>query len=244
MFKPSAKHLLLAALVTQLLPSISALIDHRRLDPYSAMPQPRTLMISLFHPVPPPSCCPSLTSYMDPITATFEDEQYAQAGIPAGAFGSLTLRTCMPCRPSDSTLNRHVLLSYTFTADCPALGYIVVTIDHPYDAGIVRDVSFVLDQLYIPSVISRLIPRRIAPFMLMARSKRKNLTTDVSWGALWGRRLKVYEHGTFTDLAVAADLIWSQRGISGTDGRILWSIDGEEPIRLLLLIRADSLTLF
>lgn len=64
-------------------------------------------------------------------------------------------------------------------------GYIVVTVDHPYDAGIVtypdnttvfaadietdaettedlyvraKDMSFVLDQLSIPSVISRLIP--------------------------------------------------------------------------------------
>jgi hypothetical protein len=79
------------------------LVDHHRLDPYAATPQPRTLMISLFHPVPPPSCCPSLTSYMDPISATFEDEQYAQAGIPAGAFGSLTLQACMPCPSSDSS---------------------------------------------------------------------------------------------------------------------------------------------
>jgi hypothetical protein len=73
------------------------------LDPYAPTPQPRTLMISLFHPVPPAACCPSLTPYMDPITATFEDEQYAHAGIPAGAFGSLNLQTCKPCTKSTSS---------------------------------------------------------------------------------------------------------------------------------------------
>lgn len=117
MFKLSDKRLLLAGLFTQLLPSIGAvsfpaaagsfntslttsqLIDHNRLDPYASTPQPRALMISLFHPVPPAACCPTLTPYMDPISATFEDEVYASVGIPAGAFGSLTLQTCKTCNP-------------------------------------------------------------------------------------------------------------------------------------------------
>lgn len=121
MFNLSAKRLMLAALSTQLFLSSNAvsfpglvgpyntsvattqLIDHHRLDPYAPAPQSRTLMISLFYPVPPAACCPFLTSYMDPITATFEDEQYAQAGIPAGAFGSLTLQTCKLCTISASS---------------------------------------------------------------------------------------------------------------------------------------------
>ncbi|RYP92186.1 hypothetical protein DL770_001693 [Monosporascus sp. CRB-9-2] len=214
-------HLMLAALFTQLLPSISAvsfpgtigpyntsiattqLIDHRRLDPYAATPQPRTLMISLFHPVPPAACCPSLTPYMDPISADFEDGQYAQAGIPAGAFGSLTLQTCKPCPGPNSNSRRRVkaskyplvifspgmgntrLLYSAMAQQLSSTGYIVVTVDHPYDAGIVtfpdnttilaanittdaqivddlnvrvRDVSFVLDQLHRPSIMSKLIP--------------------------------------------------------------------------------------
>ena len=119
MFKSSDKRLLLAGLLTQLLPSIGAvsfpaavgsfntsiattqLVDYHRLDPYAPTPQPRTLMISLFHPVPPAACCHSLTSYMDPTTATFEDEEYAPVGVPAGAFGSLTLQTCKPCPASN-----------------------------------------------------------------------------------------------------------------------------------------------
>ncbi|KAJ5891180.1 uncharacterized protein N7473_007408 [Penicillium subrubescens] len=221
MFKPSEKRLLLAGLFTQLLPSIGAvsfpagvgsfntsiattqLVDHNRLDPYAPTPQPRTLMISLFHPVPPATCCPSLTSYMDPISATFEDEEYAPVGIPAGAFGSLTLQTCKPCPASNpnrrvkeskyplvlfsSGLGNSRLLYSAMAQQLSSTGYIVVTIDHTYDAGIVtfpdnstilaanittdtqivddlnirvKDVSFVLDQLHRPSVISRLVPGR------------------------------------------------------------------------------------
>ncbi|RYP02219.1 hypothetical protein DL764_005899 [Monosporascus ibericus] len=221
MFKLSEKHLMLAALFTQLLPSISAvsfpatiglyntsiattqLIDHRRLDPYAPTAQPRTLMISVFHPVPPAACYSSLTPYMDRISANFEDEQYAQAGIPAGAFGSLTLQTCEPF-PWPNSRGRVKWSKYPLVLFSPGLGntrllhsamaqqlastgYIVVTVDHPYDAGIVtfpdnstilaanittdaqitealnvrvRDVSFVLDQLHRSSIISKLIPGR------------------------------------------------------------------------------------
>ncbi|RYP64314.1 hypothetical protein DL771_008816 [Monosporascus sp. 5C6A] len=340
MLKRSEKHLMLAALFTQLLPSIGAvpfpatiglyntsivtaqLTDHRRLDPYAPTPQPRTLMISLFHPVPPAACCPSLSPYMDPITANFEDEQYAQAGIPAGAFGSLSLQTCGPCPGPNSNSRRRVkgsknplvlfspglgnsrLLHSAMAQQLSSTGSIVVTVDHPYDAGIVtfldnttipaanittdaqivedlnvrvRDVSFVLDQLHRPSIVSKLVPgltcgldtskvgiyghslggataaeamlsdsRFIGgvnldgtffgsvinrgldkPLMIMAH-EGENMTTDATWGALWPN-LKGFKrefmlngsaHGTFTDLAEAADLI-GLRGISGTGGRIL-----------------------
>ncbi|RYP23414.1 hypothetical protein DL765_001119 [Monosporascus sp. GIB2] len=212
---------MLATLFTQLLASTSAvsfpatigpyntsiaitqLIDHNRLDPYAPTAQPRTLMISLFHPVPPAACCPSLVPYMDPISATFEDEQYAQAGIPAGTFGSLTLQSCKPCPGPNSHSGRRIkgsryplvvfspglgntrLLYSAIAQQLSSTGYIVVTVDHPYDAGIVtfpdnstilaanittdaqivddlnvrvRDVSFVLDQLHRSSIISKLIP--------------------------------------------------------------------------------------
>ncbi|KAF7597154.1 hypothetical protein BBP40_009493 [Aspergillus hancockii] len=222
MFQPSTKHLVLAAVFTQFLTSIRALsfpvttgryntsivatqlIDHDRLDFHGPTPQPRTLMISLFHPVPPTECCPSLTPYMDPITAAFEDAYYAEAGLPAGSFGSLALQTCR-LRPepnaksgrgarastyplilfSPGSGNSRLLYS-AIAQQLSSTGYIVVTVDHPYDAGIVtfpdnttilanltadtppaddltvrvRDVSFVLDQLRRPSVISRLIPGR------------------------------------------------------------------------------------
>ncbi|RYP71473.1 hypothetical protein DL769_004698 [Monosporascus sp. CRB-8-3] len=342
-----------AALFTQLLPSIGAvsfsatiglyntsiattqLIDHHRLDPYAPTPQPRTLMISLFHPVPPVACRPSLTPYMDPISATFEDEQYAQAGIPAGAFGSLTLQSCKPRPGPNSHSGRRVKESkYPLVLFSPGLGntrllysamaqklsstgYIVVTVDHPYDAGIVtfpdnstilaanittdaqivddlnvrvRDVSFVLDQLHSPSIVSKLIPgltcrldtskvgiyghslggataaeamlsdsRLVGgvnldgtffgsvinrgldkPLMMMAH-EGKNLTTDATWGALWPN-LKGFKrqfmlngstHGTFTDLAEAADLIGLREEFPTQAAALLGSIDGGRALQII-----------
>ncbi|GFF48957.1 probable 1-alkyl-2-acetylglycerophosphocholine esterase [Aspergillus lentulus] len=351
MFNLSAKHLMLAALFySQLLLSSNAvsfpstvgpyntsiattqLIDHHRLDPYAPTPQPRTLMISLFHPVPPAACCPSLTSYMDPITATFEDEQYAQAGIPAGAFGSLNLQTCKPCTKSTSSrvkgpkyplvlfspgLGNTRLLYSAMAQQLSSTGYIVVTIDHPYDAGIVtfpknttilaanittdtqivddlnirvRDVSFVLDQLHRPSIIAKLILGRTCgldtskvgiyghslggataaeamlsdsrlkgginldgtffgsvinrgldkPFMIMAH-EGKNLTTDVTWGALWPKlrgirrrfMLNGSKHGTFTDLAQAADIIGLREEFPTQTAALLGSMEGVRALQVI-----------
>lgn len=190
-------------------------------------------------------------------------------------------------------------------------GYIVVTIDHPYDAGIVtfpdnttilaanittdtqivydldvrvKDVSFVLDQLHRPSVISKLIPGRTCgldtskvgiyghsfggataaedmlsdprligginmdgtffgsvinrglnkPFMIMAH-EGKNLTTDATWAALWPK-LKGFRrefmisgstHGTYTDLAEAADLMGLRERFPTEVAALLGSIEGE-----------------
>jgi pimeloyl-ACP methyl ester carboxylesterase len=196
-------------------------------------------------------------------------------------------------------------------------GYIVITIDHPYDAGIVtfpdnstilaanittntqilddldvrvKDVTFVLDQLNRPSVISRLIPGRTRgldtskvgifghslggataaeamlsdsrligginldgtffgsvvnrgldkPFMIMSH-EGKNLTTDVSWATLWPR-LKSFKrgftisgstHGTFTDLAEAADLIGLRERFPAEAAAFLGSISGERATQVI-----------
>ncbi|KAL5366605.1 PAF acetylhydrolase family protein [Aspergillus floccosus] len=320
---PSDKYLLLAALVTQLLPSIGAVSFPATGGLYNA--SIATAQLVDHHPTYSDNL--SLSSRPSTKLATFEDEQYAQAGIPAGAFGLLTLQTCMPCPSSDSSrrvkgpkfplilfspgLGNSRLLYGAMAQQLSSTGYIVVTIDHPYDAGIVtfpnnttvlaanittnaeiiadlnirvRDVSFVLDQLYIPSVISRLILRRICgldtskvgiyvyslgggttaaeamlsgprllggvnldgtffgsvidrgldkPFILMAH-EGKNLTTNVSWGALWPKlkgfkrrfMLRGSTHGTFTDLAVAADLIGLREEFPAQTAAFLGSIDG------------------
>jgi pimeloyl-ACP methyl ester carboxylesterase len=288
---------------------------------------------------------------MDPISATFEDEEYAPVGIPAGAFGSLTLQTCKPCpvlnpsrriKGSNYPLvlfspglgNSRLLYSaiaqqYVFPIFCFSLlakfhphrlsstGYIVVTIDHTYDAGIVifpdnttilaanittdsqivddlnirvKDVSFVLDQLHRSSVISRLIPGRTCgldtskvgiyghslggataaeallsdsrligginldgtffgsvidrglnkPFMIMAH-EGKNLTTDVTWAALWpklkgfrrGFMLSGSTHGTFTDLAEAAALIGLRERFPTEVAAFLGIIEGERALQVI-----------
>lgn len=139
MFKIASKYLMQATLLlTEFHPSnavcfpppigryntsitTAKLIDHNRLDPYAPTPQPRALMISLFYPVSPASCSPYSTSYMDPITAAFEDAEYAQEGVPAGAVGSLTLQICQDPKPNTHSA-RPVQMSNPLILFSPGLG--------------------------------------------------------------------------------------------------------------------------
>jgi hypothetical protein len=76
--------------------STAELIDHHRNDPFASTPTPRRLMISIFEPTIPSKCSATLVNYIEPITAAFEDSQFAQYGIPQGTFESLQLQTCKP----------------------------------------------------------------------------------------------------------------------------------------------------
>lgn len=70
------------------------LVDYDRVDPYSADHELRTLMISVFSPASSAMCDLHDISYMDPITAAFEDSEYAYAGVLPGSVESLALKTC------------------------------------------------------------------------------------------------------------------------------------------------------
>ena len=146
---------------------------------------------------------------MDPLTAAWTDSQFAQFGIPSGTFSSLNLLTCPPhwkakghphqreLRKETENSDKYPLILFSPGLGNPRLyysalaqevasrGYVVVSIDHPYDAGIVvfpdnatilaanittdeqitfdlsvrvKDVSFILDQLSNPKVAQSLIP--------------------------------------------------------------------------------------
>jgi pimeloyl-ACP methyl ester carboxylesterase len=141
----------------------SALIDYSRLDPFAPTPQYRALMVSVFNPVPPAACSPSVAPYMVSKTAEFEDAQFAQFGILPGTFESFEFQVCQPI-----TKYKHALLAqphppetqsslrqtfpvilfsgglgetrlfYSIIAQqLSSTGYTVITIDHPYDANIV-----------------------------------------------------------------------------------------------------------
>ncbi|KAH8801527.1 PAF acetylhydrolase family protein [Xylogone sp. PMI_703] len=134
---------------------IMELTDHTRMDPFSPTPRPRSLMISVFQPMSPSSCSPTVFPYMDSITAEFEGTSYAAYGLPNDTFSSLHLQGCESF-PKNAQSNRHVTKQpgYPLILFTPALGtsrllynalaqrissagYVVVTIDHPYDADIV-----------------------------------------------------------------------------------------------------------
>lgn len=58
---------------------------------------------------------------MDPISAAFEDGEYASVGVLAGSFGSLTLQTCKPCPAANSS--RHAKeLNYPLVLFSPGMG--------------------------------------------------------------------------------------------------------------------------
>jgi hypothetical protein len=60
--------------------TITAIKDRHRLDPFALTQQPRVLMISIFTPVHPSSCNASLSAYMEPTTAAFEDARLEAYG--------------------------------------------------------------------------------------------------------------------------------------------------------------------
>jgi dienelactone hydrolase len=170
------------------------LTDYSRLDPYAPTRQFRTLMVSIFHPS---ECTASMTPYMDAITAAYLDSEYSQYGIPAGTFEALNLQACSPSGADDVSKSPYPILLFSpgmgdtrliysaLAQQVSSAGYIVVTVDHPYDADIVtypdktfvlaanisteeqivqdvgvrvKDVSFVLDQLSVPAIFQSLIP--------------------------------------------------------------------------------------
>ncbi|KAI9759966.1 MAG: hypothetical protein M4579_001999 [Chaenotheca gracillima] len=181
--------------------SAMELIDHGRADPFAPSHEPRKLMISAFYPsVRASQCQTELQPYLPPTTAAFENQEFAAYGIPNNTFARLELSLCKPCSDKsapDLSTTPLVLFSpglgnsrlvYSFLAQAIAsAGYIVVTIDHPYDADIVeypdgsfvgatnitteaqielaldtrvKDASFVLTSLSECSTISHLFPSR------------------------------------------------------------------------------------
>lgn len=129
----------------------SPLIDYKRTEPFANNSQPREVMISIYNPV---SKCyqKSPQLYMPPATAAYEDVKFAAYGLPNGSFPSLELETCTapasPPRKSSKSpslplvifsgaLGTSRLLYTSMLQSIAAAGYLVVSLDHPYDADIV-----------------------------------------------------------------------------------------------------------
>ena len=166
------------------------LTDRSRQDPYAAAfgrSHLRQVMISSFHPVAlRGDCLDYTTQYMPNATAIFYDQQLGAFGIPAETFASIGLTHCkardhhglgnqkFPVVLFSPGLGNSRLIYSAMAQALASEGYIVVTIDHPYDADIVelpggsiafaanittdaqieaalevrsRDVSFVIDEL-------------------------------------------------------------------------------------------------
>lgn len=130
---------------------------------------------------------------MPSATASFYDDEYSVYGIPNGSFESFQLQVCLtssnvvefPILIFSPGLGDSRLIYNSLVQSIAGTGYIVVSVDHPYDADIVeypdgsfvlgadiettaqielalatrvQDVSFVLDQLSSSSLLKKLIP--------------------------------------------------------------------------------------
>ena len=133
---------------------IMELMDKSRLQPFAPTVQQRKFMISMFYPV---SSHKSTTpvNYMPPATAAFEDSSplsdTGAAGLisPNGTFERLALQLAGKSPQTQGTLDFPIVLFspaeattrlfYSVIAQTIASsGYIVITIDAPYDVDIVE----------------------------------------------------------------------------------------------------------
>lgn len=130
------------------------LIDKSRLQPFAPAVQQRRFMVSMFYPVKSHKST-TLVNYMPPATAAFEDSSElsdtGSAGLisPNGTFEKLALQLAGKFPQTQSTLDLPIVLFspaeattrlfYSVIAQTIASsGYIVITIDAPYDVDIVE----------------------------------------------------------------------------------------------------------
>ena len=128
----------------------ASLTDHSRLDPYANNSSPRSVVVSSFYPV---THCRrrKIDSYMPPATANFMDTKFGAYGLPNGSFQSLGLETCVTPARQDAC-SSHLLPVVLFSGalatsrhlynamlqNIASAGYLVLSIDHPYDADMVE----------------------------------------------------------------------------------------------------------
>lgn len=127
-----------------------SLTDVDRLDPFANDGRARSIMASGYFPV---GACRHKTQqlYMSPAIAALQDDKFAAYGLPNGSFRSLTLETCNTTAKSNSCSPRSMplvlfsgalgtsrLLYNSMLQNVAAAGYLVIAIDHPYDADFVE----------------------------------------------------------------------------------------------------------
>jgi dienelactone hydrolase len=172
------------------------LVDTSRNDTYAPEPENRRIMVSAYFPATSlRKCQPVVLPYMTPATAVAYDQLYAPLNIPNGTFGSLELSTCAFPRKDRRRSNKFPIILFSpglgnsrlqygaMAQSMASHGFVVITMDHAYDATIVEypdktvalavdiesdeqieadvvvrqhDVSFIIDQLHDCSIRERL----------------------------------------------------------------------------------------
>lgn len=134
--------------------AVAMLIDTSRHDPFANTTnssQHRKLMVSAFYPVAlREQCLEGQLRYMPAGTAAFYDAMYAAYGVANDTFGSLKLSSCnlsrhravlsksFPVVLFSPGLGNSRLIYSAMAQSLASEGFIVVTIDHPYDTDFVE----------------------------------------------------------------------------------------------------------
>ncbi|KAM3433011.1 hypothetical protein NHJ13734_006617 [Beauveria thailandica] len=131
------------------------LTDHARQDPYASTPQSRRVPVSAYLPVSAP--CPNKQTlpYMTPAVAAHYAQTAVEIGLANDSFAKLSMEYCsleklcgkgekrttrksFPLVLYDTGLGIARSLYGAKARDLASQGYLVVTVDHPYDADIVE----------------------------------------------------------------------------------------------------------
>ena len=121
------------------------MVDHSRLDPFAPARQPRALMVQLWYPAVHTDRYP-LAPYMATGAARYEDQEDK---LPPGTFESVRTQGHLGAPLAPARSGWPVLLFSpgsgtsrslytTLIEDLASQGYLVVAIDHPYDADVVE----------------------------------------------------------------------------------------------------------
>ncbi|KAJ4163583.1 hypothetical protein LMH87_005304 [Akanthomyces muscarius] len=180
--------------------STLVLTDSSRQDPFAPTPQKRRVPISAYLPVDVSKkpCRKQTRPYMTPAVAAYYDQGAAQLGLANDTFAKFDMEYCnleklcgtktggnFPLVLYDTGVGPPRSLYGARARDLASQGYIVVTVDHPYDAEVVefpdgsivkatafngteaeiihflkvrgQDLSFVLAQLQTSSVHGKLL---------------------------------------------------------------------------------------
>jgi dienelactone hydrolase len=121
------------------------LVDHARLDPFATTPQPREVMAQAWYPARSVHGAPR-ARYLPPAAAAIFE---ADGGFPAGLIANMRLDAHRDASPHPEPHGFPVVVfspglgltgssATTVVTDLASHGYVVVTLDHPYDSLVVE----------------------------------------------------------------------------------------------------------
>ena len=220
------------------------LVDHTRVDPYAPTPQSRDLMVSIFYPVQHIRRYKRAPAY----TSLYGDHLDTSIGLPPGTAASTTSKAYTGAYlHTDSNKQPPIILfssgygnsrvDYTGTlSNLASHGYLVIGVDHPYDADFVdypdgrnaTRYTNILDPESPETIISALDTRvKDVQFVLNVLSSNANLARQIPGihGKLNVSKVGMFGH-SFGGAATAGTMLVDPRVACGInmDGSIFGQV--------------------